>query len=115
MATYVPSQLISPKAMGNGAANIATWRKQNTAGANSFDVHRTLVAESVSAARTITIQQGATAADTAAQRILDAYVLTAAIQFVQNWWVAVPNNDYFQGFANNTDIQAATYGYAFTP
>lgn len=113
MATYVPAQLISPKAMGNGGANISTWRKQNTAGASTFDVHRTLVAESTAAARTITVQQGVTAADTATQRIIDAFVLTAAVQYVQNWWVPVPNNDYFQGFANNTDIQAGSYGYTF--
>jgi hypothetical protein len=113
MATYVPAQLVSPKVFGNGAANIATWRKQNVAGAGTFDVHRTLVAVTPTAARTITIEEGSVAADTAAQKILDAYPLTANTQFVQNWWVAVPNNDYFEGFANSTDINGGSFGYTY--
>lgn len=113
MATYLPSQLIAPKAFGNGAANIGTWRKQNTAGASTFDVHRTLVVVTPTAARTVTIEQGSVAADTVAQKILDAYALTANIQFVQAWWIAVPNNDYFEGFANSTDINGGSWGYTF--
>ena len=66
------------------------------------------------AARTVTLQQGATAADTAAQRIFDAYALTANVPFVQNGWYTVQNNDYFQGFANNTDIIGAAYGYVYS-
>jgi hypothetical protein len=114
MATYVPAQLIATKAFGNGAANIATWRKQNTAGAGTFDVHRTLVVNTPTAARTVTVQQGATAADTTAQRLLDAYALTANVPYISNWWIAIPNNDYFEGFANSTDINGASYGYTYS-
>jgi hypothetical protein len=115
MATYTPAQLIAPKAFGNGAGNISTWRKQNTAGANTFDVHRTLTIETPTAARTVTVQQGVTAADTTAERIIDAMALSANVPFVRNWWVPVPNNDYFQGFANSTDINGGTYGYTYAP
>lgn len=113
MATYLPAVLITSKAFGNGAANIATWRKQNTGGAGTFDVHRTLVVVTPTAARTFTIEQGSTAADTVTQKILDAAPLTASVQFVQNWWVAIQNSDYFEGFANSTDINGASYGYTF--
>ena len=113
MATYTPATLITAKAFGNGAANIATWRYQNTAGAGTFGVVRTLIVNTPSASRTVTIEQGATAADTVAQKILDAYALTASIPLVLNGWYTVQNNDYFEGFANNTDINGAAYGYTF--
>lgn len=113
MAAYTPAQLIAPKAFGNGAGNISTWRKQNTAGASAYDVHRTVIIETPTAARTVTIQQGATAADTTAQRIVDAYALTANVPYILNGWYVVPNNDYFQGFANNTDINGGSYGYTY--
>lgn len=114
MATYVPSTLITSKAFGNGAANIATWRYQNTGGAGTFGVVRTLIADTPSASRSITIEQGSTAADTTAQKILDAYVLTINVPFVLNGWFTVQNNDYFEGFANNTDINGAAYGYVYS-
>ena len=113
MATYTPATLITSKAFGNGAANIATWRKQNTAGAGTFDIHRTLIVVTPTAARTVTIEQGAVAADTTAQKILDAEPLTANTSFLRNWWITCANNDYFEGFANNTDINGASYGYTY--
>lgn len=114
MATYVPAELISTKALGNGAGNIATWRKQNTAGAGTFDIHRTTIIQTPTAARTVTLQSGTTAADTTAERIRDAFALTANIPTVLNWWVTVPNNSYFQGFANNTDINGKSDGYTYS-
>lgn len=113
-AAYVPATLISTKLFGNGAANIATWRHQNVAGAGTFSIIRTFVVETVTAARTVTIQQGATAADTAAQRIFDAFVLTANVPLRENGWYNVVNNDYFQGFANAVDVGGAAYGYTYT-
>lgn len=115
MAAYTPATLISTKLFGNGAANIATWRYQNTGGAGSFGIVRTCVIETVTAARTVTLQQGATAADTGAQRIFDAYPLTANVPFLLNGWYVVVNNDYFQGFANAADVGGAAYGYTYAP
>jgi hypothetical protein len=112
-AAYTPATLISTKLLGNGAANIATWRYQNTGGAGTFGIVRTFVIETVTAARTVTIQQGATAADTAAQRIFDAFPLTANQPLRENGWYIVINNDYFQGFANAADIGGAAYGYTY--
>jgi hypothetical protein len=114
MATYVPATLITAKLMGNGAANIATWRHQNTVGANSFSIVRTAVFNTATAARTVTVEQGSTAADTAAQKILDAYALSANVPYVLNGWYTVQNNDYFEGFANAADIVGAAYGYTFS-
>ncbi len=113
MAVYTPAKLIVTKAFGNGAANIATWRKQNTAGATTFDIHRTTIVNTPTAARVVTIQQAATGADTAAERILDLYALTASVPLVNNWWIAVANNEYFEGFANNTDITGNSSGYTY--
>jgi len=113
MAAYTPATLITSKAFGNGAANIATWRYQNTAGSGTFGVVRTIVVDTPSAARTVTIEQGATAADTTAQKIVDAFVLTANVPQIWNLWLTVQNNDYFEGFANNTDINGAAYGYTY--
>lgn len=110
MATYTPATLITAKIMGNGAANIATWRYQNTGGAGTFGIVRTNIFSSA-AARAITVEQGATAADTAAQKILDAYVLTVNVPYLLNGWFTVQNNDYWEGFANNTDVVGAAYGY----
>lgn len=115
MATYTPATLIATKLLGNGAANISTWRHQNTAGASNQSVVRTTIIETVTAARVYTIQQGATAADTAAQRIADAVPLTANSPTILNNWIVVINNDYYQGFANNTDIGGAAYGYTAVP
>src|SRR5690349_19303268 len=109
MATYTPAQLISPKAMGNGAANIATWRVRDT---SNINIHRTTIACSVSA-RAVTIELGSTAADTAAQKIVDAYVLAVNVPTVWNWWQVAAVNDYFEGFANNTDVIASSSGYSY--
>lgn len=114
MAAYVPAQLIAGIAMGNGAANIATWRRRNVAGGGTFDIHRTLIVVTPTAARTVTIEEGSVAADTVAQKILDAEALTANVHLLRNWWIAVPNNDYFEGFANAADINAASSGYTYS-
>jgi hypothetical protein len=115
MAAYTPATLISTKALGNGAGNISTWRYQNTAGAGNFGIVRTAVFVTPTAARVITVQQGATAGDTAAQRILDTTPLTEDVPYILNGWYVVVNGDYFQGFANNTDVNGAAYGYTFAP
>lgn len=112
-AAYVPATLITAKLMGNGAANIATWRHQNTVGAGSFSVIRTATFCSA-AARAVTVEQGSVAADTAAQKIIDAYVLTVNVPFLLNGWYTVQNNDYFEGFANAADVVAAAYGYTYS-
>lgn len=111
MAVYTPATLITSKAMGNGAANIATWRYQNTGGAGTFGIVRTAIFNTPTAARVVTLEQGSVAADTVAQKILDAYPLGASVPFIMNGWFTVQNNDYFEGFANNTDINGAAYGY----
>jgi hypothetical protein len=113
MATYTPATLITAKAFGNGAANIATWRYQNTGGAGTFGIVRTVIVNTPTAARTVTIEQGSVAADTTAQKILDAYALTANVPYVLNTWITVQNNDYFEGFANATDINGGVYGYTY--
>lgn len=109
MSVYTPATLITAKAMGNGAANIATWRYQNTGGATTFGVVRQAIFCSA-AARAITVEQGSVAADTAAQKILDAKVLTVNEPYELKGWITIQNNDYFEGFANNTDVVAAAYG-----
>lgn len=111
MATYTPATLITSKVVGNGAANIATWRYQNTGGAGTFGIVRNTVFCAPVAARVITLEQGSVAADTAAQKILDAYAFGGAnVPWIQSWWLTVQNSDYFEGFANNTDIVGAAYG-----
>jgi len=109
LATYTPAQLIAPTIMGNGAANIATWRVRDTVNVN---IHRTTVFDSTSA-RAVTLELGATAADTAAQKVLDAYVLTASVPAIFNWWQVAKINDYFEGFANNTDVVGTSSGYTY--
>lgn len=113
MAVYTPATLITSKAFGNGAANIGTWQKQNTAGVGTFDIYRTTVVCCNNSGRFYTLEQGAVAADTAAQKIIDTFPLTANVPDMRNWWVAIPNNGYFGGFATNTDIIGAGYGYTF--
>lgn len=109
MATYTPAQLIAPKLMGNGAANIATWRSRDT---SNLNVHRTATFASA-AARAVTVEVGAVAADTAAQKIMDAEVLTVNVTLVKNWWIVTAVNDYFEGFASAADVVAASYGYSY--
>lgn len=112
MATYVPANLITTKAFGNGSANIATWRKVAAGGVT--DIHRTLTVETPTAARTVTLQQGATGVDTTSERIADALALVANVPTILNWWVVVLTAEYFQGFANSTDINGSSYGYTYT-
>lgn len=112
-AAYLPATLITAKLMGNGAANIATWRYQNTGGAGTFGVVRTATFCSVSA-RGVTVEQGSVAGDTAAQKIIDAYVLTVNVPYILNGWYTVQNNDYFEGFASGADVVAAAYGYTYS-
>jgi hypothetical protein len=109
VAVYTPAQLITPAVMGNGAANIATWRNRDTALVN---VHRTTIFDSVSA-RHVTLEVGATAADTAPQVILNAYLLTISVPAIFNWWIVAKINDYFEGFADNTDVVGSSSGYTY--
>lgn len=111
MATYTPANLITTKALGNGAGNIATWRYQAS---SEKGIVRTFIINTPTAARTVTIQQGATAGDTTAQRILDAYALTANVPYVFNGWIEIEDTHYFQGFANNTDINGSAWGYEYS-
>lgn len=114
MSVYTPATLITASAMGNGSANIATWRYRNTGGAGTFGIVRTAIFNTPSAARTVTVEQGSTATTTVAQRILDGKPITANEPYVLNGWITLINNDYFEGFANNTDINGAAYGYTST-
>lgn len=114
MSVYTPATLITSTAMGNGAANIATWRYRNTGGVGTFGIVRTCIVNTPTAARTVTIEQGSVAADTTAQKILDAYALTANVPYILNGWITIQNNDYFEGFANAADINGAAYGYTST-
>lgn len=109
MAVYTPANLIVPTIMGNGSGNIATWRKQDT---SNINIHRTTVFNSVSA-RAVTLEKGATAADTAAQKILDAYLLTVNVPAIFNWWQVVAISSYYEGFANNTDVVGESSGYTY--
>lgn len=113
MAAYTPATLITAKAMGNGSANIATWRYQNTGGAGSLGIVRTAIFSTPTAARTVTVEQGSTAGTTVAQRIVVDYALTANVPYILNGWFTLINNDYFEGYANNTDINGAAYGYTY--
>lgn len=110
MATYTPALLIPPTIMGNGAANIATWRVRDTVNIN---VHRTFQFSSA-AARAVTLEIGAVAADTAAQKILDAYVLTVNVPYVLNGWYVARVNDYVEGYSNNTDTVGMASGYSYS-
>jgi hypothetical protein len=113
MATYTPAILIETKAFGNGSGNIATWERQNTAGAGKLDIHRTLVVDTPSSSRTVTIESGTDSFSITDRKLIDAYPLTANVTFYQNWFVTVPNFSYFHGFANNTDINGKTSGYTY--
>ena len=113
MATYTPATLITSTAFGNGAGNISTWRKQNTAGASTFDIHRTTIVDTPTSSSHVTLEQGSTAADTTAQKIVDAYLLTVNVPQVWNWWITIKNNDYFEGFADQTTVNGASYGYTY--
>ncbi len=110
MATYTPKTLVESKAFGNGAANIATWRYQATA---VVGIVRTVVVVTPTAARTVTLENGSTAADTTAQKVVDAFALTANIPQVWNWWMTVTASSYFEGFANSTDINGMASGYEY--
>lgn len=114
MATYVPAILITAKTMGSGSANIATWQKQNTAGAGTFDIHKTFTAVSPNAGGRVTVEQGSVGSDTVAQKLLDGYLLTTEVEFIQDWWIPVQNNDYFGGFASQSGVVAASYGYTYS-
>ena len=112
MAVYTPANLIAAKALGNGAGNIGTWQVQNAQGAGTFHIHRTTIFEDPNGAN-VTIEVGATASDTTAQRIWDALTIAAHIPYVQNWWIAVPNSSYFGGFASTTTCNGHTSGYTY--
>lgn len=102
MATYVPFTLIVPKSLGISTA-ISTWESHETV---SGTVHRTTVLSS-SGAPTVTLEMGATGAQTGTQQFAgSAYTLTANVPTVFNWWVAVAVGSYFHGYAS-TGVPAA--------
>lgn len=112
MATYTPATLIASKAMGNGSANIATWQYQNTGGGGTFGIARTMIFQGQAGATgQVNVEIGQTGATaTAAQRIIDSYVLTAGVPYIVNGWFTVANNFFLDGFANSTTVNAAAYG-----
>lgn len=110
MAVYTPAALIVPSIMGNGGANIATWRAHDT---SNLNIHRTFTADSASASRHVTVEVGSVAADTASQKMVDAQALTQNVPLIYNWWIVVAISSYFEGFADNTDIVASSSGYTY--
>ena len=102
MATYVPFTLITAKALGISTA-ISTWESHETV---SGTVHRTTVLSS-SGAPTVTLEAGATGAQTGVQQFAgSAYALVANVPTVFNWWIAVAVGSYFHGYAS-TGVPAA--------
>lgn len=76
---------------------------------------RCITVETPTAARTVTLQIGTTQADTTAQRIIDAYPLTANEVFVfPGQWLVVPASSYLDGFANSTDINGQASGLEYS-
>ncbi len=114
MATYVPSALIETKALGNGSGNIATWQVQAAASGSHTLIARTIAVVTPTAARTVTLEEGATATATTAQRFVDAFALTANITQVWNLWLVIPTSSYLQGYANSTDINGQASGYNYS-
>ena len=96
MATYVPWTLITAKAMGL-TSSISTWESRETV---SGAVHRT-TSISATGANTATIEVGTTGLQTGPQQIVNAYVLTANVPTVFNWWIAVAVSSYFHGFSSS--------------
>jgi len=96
MATYVPFTLITAKAMGT-SATISTWESHET---TSGTVHRT-TSISNTGSNTATIEVGTTGLQTGPQQIVNAYVLTANVPTVFNWWIAVAVSSYFHGFSSS--------------
>jgi hypothetical protein len=80
MATYTPVLLRTPTAITASAATVYT-------GANSLGIIRTYQFNTATA-HSVSLSIGADAAGT---RILDLYLLTTNVPFVQNGWWVVPN------------------------
>jgi hypothetical protein len=110
VATYTPKSLINAKAMGNGSANITTWQYNNTGTVAS--VARTLIfTGQAGATGQVNVEIGVTGATAIQnQRIIDSYVLTAAIPYQVNGWFDVDVNYFLSGFANSTTVTGSAYG-----
>ena len=112
MATYTPALLIVPSTMPI-STSISSWRKQNTGATGTFDIHRT-TSFSQTGSNTVSVQVGATGAETGTQAILNAFVCTPNVPSIFNWWIAVPGASYFQGFASTgAGVIAESSGYNF--
>ena len=116
-ATYTPATLITAKALGNGAAAVTTWQYNNTAGAGNFGVVRSAIfTGQAGATGAITVEQGVTGATAVtAQRIVDGQVMTASAPYLLNGWFVVPNNGFFQGYANSATVNGGAYGVTAAP
>jgi Flp pilus assembly protein TadG len=110
VATYTVKSLVPSKALGNGSANVATWQYNNTGTGEA--VARTLVFQGQAGATgQVNVEIGVTGATASAtQRIIDSYVLTAALPFITNGWFTVPVSSFLSAWANSATVNGAAYG-----
>lgn len=98
MATYTPVLLRTPTAITAAAVTVYT-------GANSLGVIRTYQFNTLTA-HSVSLSIGA---DGVGTRILDLYLLTVNVPFVQNGWWVVPNAIVVQVKADSVATNAPTF------
>lgn len=99
MATYTPVQLRTPTNITASAVTVYT-------GANSLGIMRTYQFNTLTA-HSVSLSIGADAVGT---RILDTYLLTVSVPFVQNGWWVIPNAVIVQVKADSIATNAPVFG-----
>jgi hypothetical protein len=114
MATYTVKTLITTKAMGNAAANIATWQYQNTGSAESACRSMAFTGQA-GATGQVNVQMGVTGATAIASALfVDSYPLTASSPYFVNGWYTVPVNSFLCGYANSATVNGLASGVIST-
>ncbi len=99
MATYTPVQLRTPTSITASTVTVYT-------GANTLGVMRTYTFNTLTA-HSVFLSIGT---DGIGTRLLDTYLLTVSVPFIQNGWYVVPNAVIVQVHADSVATNAPVFG-----
>ena len=102
MATYTPTVLRTPTNITASSVTVVT--------ASGVTIMRTFSFNTLTAHSVFLAQGAAGAADAVTNRILDAYLLTVSVPYIQNGWWVLANTDIITVHADSIATNAPVFG-----
>lgn len=109
MATQVPELLVPTAYLSNTAADI------HKPASGHKSIIRTMIIQTTSSSKTVTLDINTSTADGGATRFLDAYPLTPNFPLFLNGWYVLTNSTWLVGLTTTASTATFTaFGYDYT-